>query len=210
MPRWRRRMSTGPSPVLQTEPGPRPRRRQRDCKAAREPARPVCPERVQHLAPRSGNGHRRALRVQRLRDRAAMPPVAPVTSAVLPVRSNILVSSSLRLLARQRAPVSPRQYHFARRPKSQSRHRQYGLTSPLSTLPAPISKNRCDTLACHVGHRLTPAHGSRNLFDQAAANLVRIGIGRPAHSIPMARPLPDAYISQRFGHRIGAGCISRQ
>ena len=80
------------------------------------------------------------------------------------------------------------------------------LTSPLSTLPAPISKNRVTPCACHVGHRLAPAHGAGDLLDQAAANLVGIGDRCRQHVRHQRRGRRlDRYTGQRLRHRIGRG-----
>src|ERR1700676_442465 len=103
-----------------------------------------------------------------------MPPVAPVTSAVLPVRSNIIVSPrSGRLRGNQRV--------FRRGNIVRSANRNtYCAVGDALDQPAEHSagadfEKPDDTVARHVGHRLAPAHGSRDLFDQASADLVRIG-----------------------------------
>src|ERR1700676_2674602 len=96
-------------------------------------------ERVQHLAPSPGNRHRRALRVQRLRDRAAdaagstsdeRRPASQIEHHRLPQAVCAAASASFAAAISFGPPTEI--------PTAPSAMR---LTSPLSTLPAPISKN---------------------------------------------------------------------
>ena len=101
-----------------------------------------------------------------------MPPVAPVTSAVLPVRSNISVSPSRlgRLRGKRPRASSSKQSTSSGVPTDvPTAPSAMRLTRPLSTLPAPISKNRVTPCCRHIGHAFAPAHGAGDLLDQPAA-----------------------------------------
>ena len=95
-----------------------------------------------------------------------MPPVAPVTRAVLPVRSNISV-----LLRALLAKASRSAGAFSGAASASGAMR---LTMPDSTLPAPASAKRVDAaLARQPQHALAPAHAAGDLFDQQPADRLR-------------------------------------
>src|ERR1043166_1267642 len=110
-----------------------------------------------------------------------IPPVAPVTRAVLPVRSNIPVSlaRSGGLRGRQRVLRS----HNVIRPADRNPDGAIGNTfdQPAQHLAGADLEKSCHAVRSHEGHRLAPAHGARDLLDQAAANLVRVGDRRSQH-----------------------------
>ena len=49
------------------------------------------------------------------------------------------------------------------------------LDQPAQHLARADFEKPRDPMACHVSHRFAPAHGARDLLDQAAADLVGIG-----------------------------------
>src|SRR5580698_5607275 len=100
-------------------------------------------ERVQHRAPRSGNGHRGTLGVQRLRDRPSNAagragdkrrPAGQVEHHGFPATAWGECAAAIASFAVAISPGPPTEI-----PMAPSAMR---LTRPLSTLPAPISKNR--------------------------------------------------------------------
>ena len=102
-------------------------------------------ERVQHLAPRARDRDGRALRVQRLRDRAAdaagragdeRRPASQIEHRTLLTLDCAAAKASFAAAISPGPPTET--------PTAPSAMR---LTSPLSTLPAPISKNRVTPLA---------------------------------------------------------------
>src|ERR1700730_1610809 len=100
-----------------------------------------------------------------------MPPVAPVTSAFLPVRSNIMVSPRSDCLR-----GSERVFRRGNivRPANRDADGAVGdaLDQAAEHLAGADFEESRDPVIRHVGHRLAPAHGTRNLLDQAAPNLV--------------------------------------
>ena len=98
-------------------------------------------ERVQHLTPRPEIATVAPWACSAWAIALPMPPVAPVTSAFLPVRSNITFSP-LRLSALRPSHLWRPPDRSGLRPRCRSLRRLIRLTSPLSTLPAPISKKR--------------------------------------------------------------------
>src|SRR6185369_7579186 len=103
-----------------------------------------------------------------------MPPVAPVTSAVLPVKSNINVSFP-GASGRGRQGVLGRRNIVGSPDRHADRAIGDALDQPAQHLAGADFEEPRDAMRRHVGHRLAPAHGAGDLLDQAAANLVGIG-----------------------------------
>ena len=108
-----------------------------DCRAARGALAELAGKRLEHFAARARDGDRRALRVQRLRDRAANAAgrAGDERRLASQIEHRYLLHAELRgrqrILCRGRSPGPLDEL--------QRRRRRWRLTSPLSTLPAPIS-----------------------------------------------------------------------
>src|SRR6476646_6238241 len=102
-----------------------------------------------------------------------MPPVAPVTSAVLPVKSNIDISLSAALRGSCQCILCSGNIVG---PADGNADSTIGdaLDEPAQHLAGADLEESRDAVTGHIGHRLAPTHGASDLFDQAAANLVGI------------------------------------
>src|SRR5882724_3975219 len=124
-----------------------------------------------------------------------MPPVAPVTSAVLPVKSNI--NFSLRQRALRGGDISGAADRNADRPVGNA------LDQPAQHLAGADLKKPRDAAACHVSDRLAPTNRPRHLLNQTAANLVGIGDRGGQHVGDQRRGWRlDGDLGERLGHRV--------
>src|SRR5207253_10364965 len=107
-----------------------------------------------------------------------MPPVAPVTSAILPVRSNIDISL-------RRTCGSKRLFRSGNIVWPADGNADCTISDALDQAAQYLAgadlEKPVDAVACHIADRLAPAHRSGDLFDQAAANLVGLGERRSQH-----------------------------
>src|SRR3954454_5948361 len=134
-----------------------------------------------------------------------MPPVAPVTSAFLPDRSNIDSSSKARS-GQMRSGFPERSCVNLKNSSAMTNHRALGLLrsgqcflgggnvvrsahrdadgavcdaldQACQHLARADLEEMSDALPCHIGNRFAPAHRAGDLFDQAAADFAGIGDG---------------------------------
>src|SRR5581483_542761 len=101
-----------------------------------------------------------------------MPPVAPVTSAVLSVSSNIC----WRPLLHERGQSGFDDLHGAHRDCAERRGDALG--EPGQHLARADLVELGDAVGGHAHDALAPAHGARHLLDEAPSDLRRIGDGR--------------------------------
>src|SRR5258707_5133697 len=135
-----------------------------------------------------------------------MPPVAPVTSAFLPVRSNINISLTTLGRMRSRHGVLCGANIAGAADWNANRTLSDALDQTAQHLAGADFEKPDDTVACHVSHRLAPTHGSRNLLDQAAADFVRLADRRGQYVRDQRRSrLLDRDTRERFCHHVGCG-----
>ena len=104
-----------------------------------------------------------------------MPPVAPVTRALRPVRSNMRGSSYPFRDALKAATSSGVPMATAEAPGGDALHEAGQHLAGADLI------ERIDALGRHVGHALAPAHGAGDLADQGVADRGRIGDGSGLH-----------------------------
>ena len=137
-----------------------------------------------------------------------MPPEAPVTSARLPVRSNIacLISVQPSRAQRQRRPRPACRRQASRQPSA------IRLASPDSTLPAPISTKSSTPAAASQAIALAPAHHAGHLLDQLPPDLRRVADRRRRRRWRRAAPAAARAATCASASAItsAAGAISAQ
>src|SRR5262249_3671359 len=104
-----------------------------------------------------------------------MPPVAPVTSAVLSVSSNMLVPyrpALVRQASREPRPHGVDVLRRANRACAEGRHDALGQSSQHLSRTNLIDV--ANAVGGHPRHAFAPAHGPRHLLHQALADFPRI------------------------------------
>src|ERR1700733_13315719 len=132
-----------------------------------------------------------------------MPPLAPVTSAVLPVRSNIILSPNSGCPHRGERVF--RRTDIAG-PANRNADGALGDTLDQSAqhLAGSDFEKPYDPMMGHISHRFAPAHGARDLLDQPSADLGGFGDRRSQYVRHQGccRGL-DGNTGQCLRHRVG-------